>query len=407
VKSRNSFRRTIVSLSRFKDYFGLNRNVGVLAGSTFILALGEELWLAFLPKYLVGLGASAMVVGIFGSTKDLLDGVYQYPGGWVADRMGRKSALMTFTLIAMAGYALASLAPSWWLMFPALVLIMGWKSGAFPVSFAVIGDALPKGKRGIAFSVQSIMQRVPRVVGAPLGGLLILTFGITLGVRYALATTAILALGTLVLQRHGYKEAFDMTKREDGKNVGSVVSRLNPVLRRLLTVECLVRLGEAVAASFIILYVTDVLNVGIESYGLLYALQQAVAILMYIPAGKLADITGRRPLIAMTFFFFAVFPFAVFIAHSTLLLIGAFVIGGLKEFGEPARKSFIVDQADSAQRGRVVGTYYAIRNLAIVPGGLIGGLLWSVSVEALFFTALILGLTGMLIFLFTSKNEFR
>jgi len=33
--------------------------------------------------------------------------------------------------------------------------------------------------------------------------------------------------------------------------------------------------------------------------------------------------------------------------------------------------------------------------------------LWSVSVEALFFTALILGLTGMLIFLFTSKNEFR
>lgn len=185
------------------------------------------------------------------------------------------------------------------------------------------------------------------------------------------------------------------------------MSRLPPVLRRLLMAECAVRMGEAVAASFIILYVTDVLHVGIGYYGLLYALQQTVAIAMYLPAGKLADYSGRRSLIALTFFFFAIFPFVVFIAHSTPLLIAAFVIGGLKEFGEPARKSFIVDHVDEAERGRAVGTYYTIRNLTIVPGGLIGGLLWGVSVELLFLTALVLGITGLAIFLLMSKSEFR
>ena len=397
----------MTTISKLKNYFGLNRNIGVLAASTFALALGEELWLAFLPKYLVALGASAVVVGLFGSTKDLLDGVYQYPGGWVADRFGRKSALMTFTAVAISGYALASLAPSWWLMFPALILIMGWKSGAFPVSFAVIGDALPRGKRGIAFSVQSIMQRFPRVVGAPIGGLLIVSFGITLGVRTALATTVILALGTLVMQRHGYKEDPGVTPSGDQKKSGSSMSRLPPVLQRLLMVECAVRMGEAVAASFIILYVTDVLHVGVGYYGFLYALQQAIAIVMYLPAGKLADYSGRRSLIALTFFFFALFPFIVFIAHSTPLLIAAFVIGGLKEFGEPARKSFIVDHVDEAERGRAVGTYYTIRNLTIVPGGLLGGVLWGVSVEALFLTALGLGLAGFAAFLFMPKEGFH
>src|SRR6188474_2735927 len=67
-----------------------DRNVTVLAASLFGLALGEELWLAYLPAYLAALGASGLAVGLFGSCRDLLDSVYQYPGGWLADRVGRR-----------------------------------------------------------------------------------------------------------------------------------------------------------------------------------------------------------------------------------------------------------------------------------------------------------------------------
>ena len=69
----------------FRSILGLNRNVAVLAASLFGLALGEELWQAYIPAYLTALGASGLIVGLFGSCKDLLDGVYQYPGGWLAE----------------------------------------------------------------------------------------------------------------------------------------------------------------------------------------------------------------------------------------------------------------------------------------------------------------------------------
>ena len=73
-----------------REYLGLNRNVAVLAVSIFGLGLGEELWQSFLPKYLAALGASGAAIGAFASSKDLLDGLYQFPGGWVNDRFGRR-----------------------------------------------------------------------------------------------------------------------------------------------------------------------------------------------------------------------------------------------------------------------------------------------------------------------------
>src|SRR5262249_54755717 len=159
------------SLTAARDYLGLNRNVAVLALSIFGLGLGEELWQSYLPKYLTALGASGAGVGVFSSCKDLLDGLYQYPGGWLGGRYGRRRALILFTITAMCGYAFYAIAWDWTVIFIGLALVMAWKAGAFPVTFAVIGDGLPQGQRVMAFSVQSVLVRVPRVIGAPLGGL--------------------------------------------------------------------------------------------------------------------------------------------------------------------------------------------------------------------------------------------
>ncbi|HEX9614784.1 MAG TPA: MFS transporter [Bacteroidota bacterium] len=392
-------------IQRLREYLGLNRNVSVLSFSTLGLALGEELWLAFLPKYLVALGASGLIVGFFASTKDLLDGLYQYPGGWLADRFGRKSALTLFTGIAIVGYVAIAIAPGWEAMFPALVLVMAWKSGAFSVSFTIIGDALPAGRRGVAFSVISILQRLPRVIGAPLGGLLIASIGILSGVRAALAVTILLAVVVLISQQRLYLEP-PSARAGGSTGVRTLFAGMPSALKHLLAVECIVRTGEALAASFIVLYVIDVMGIPPATYGLLFALQQAVAISLYIPSGKIADVTGRRPIIALTFLFFAVFPLAVFVASSPIVLVAAFVLGGLKEFGEPARKSLIVDMADPERRGSTVGMYYTIRNLSIVPAGILGGFLWQVSPEYPLLAAFAVGLTGVLLFIRLSRHGF-
>jgi MFS family permease len=392
-------------LKAAREYLGLNRNVAVLALSIFGLGLGEELWQSYLPKYLTALGASGVAVGLFASLKDLLDGLYQYPGGWAGDRFGRKSALMLFTLMAMCGYALYALAWHWVVVFIGLALVMAWKAGAFPVTFAVIGDALPQGRRAIAFSVQSILVRVPRVIGAPLGGLLIASFGVVTGVRIAAGITLSLAVAVIFTQRRGFREQAGAAKGFENALAREILARMPSALRRLLVAECLVRFGEAIAAAFIVLYVTTALGYSAPAYGLLYALQQTVSLVMYLPAGRMADLTGRRSLIALTFLFFALFPLAVQWAHGLAALVAAFVVGGLKEIGEPARKAFIVDHADPAERARVVGVYYTIRNLLIVPAGAIGGILWTYGPQAPLQVAGAVGMLGVAAFLVASREH--
>jgi MFS family permease len=391
-------------LTAARQYVGLNRNVAVLALSIFGLGLGEELWQSYLPKYLTSLGASGVMVGLFASLKDLLDGLYQYPGGWAGDRFGRKRALMLFTLTAMCGYALYALAWHWVVVFAGLWLVMAWKAGAFPVTFAVIGDALPQGRRVMAFSVQSVLVRLPRVIGAPLGGLLIVSFGVVAGVRIAAGITLVIALIVLITQRRAYREQMVAEREFENAPAPTILARMPASLKRLLMAECLVRFGEAIAAAFIILYVTDELGCSAPVYGILYALQQTVSLVMYLPSGRLASLTGKRPLIALTFLFFALFPLAVQWANGFTALAAAFVIGGLKEMGEPARKAFIVDLADPAERARAVGVYYTVRNLLIVPAGTIGGILWAYDPQAPLRVAGAVGMFGAAAFWINSQD---
>lgn len=370
----------------------------VLAGSLFVLAAGEELWLAYMPAYLAALGASGLVVGLYGSSRDLLDSLYQYPGGWLADRFGRRRALMVFTAVATMGYFVCALAPSWPFVLLGTAGVMAWKAGAFPTTFAVIGDAVPRNRRAAAFAVQSVLVRVPRVVSAPLGGLVIASLGILGGIRFSCALTVLLGAAILLVQHRLFSEMRESATTGDA-GAAVKVRTLAPALRQLLVAECLVRFGEGMAASFIVLYVTQVQRVPVFEYGVLYALQQGIAIALYFPAGRLADVTGRRPLVALTFLFFAAFPLAVQWAASHSALVLAFVIGGLKEFGEPARKSLIVDLAPDDRRASAVGAYYAVRNLLVVPAGLLGGLLWQRSPELPLTTAFVVSSIGLGVFL--------
>src|SRR5213595_3030785 len=97
-----------------------------------LLSLGENLWKKFLPKYLQALGAPIAAIGLFGTAEDFLDGVYQYPGGWFADRYGRRPALVLFISLAALGYAVYWTLPTWQLAFLGLALVMAWTSMASP-----------------------------------------------------------------------------------------------------------------------------------------------------------------------------------------------------------------------------------------------------------------------------------
>ena len=387
---------------RAQDYLGLERNVAIASAAVFLVGLGEELWKKFIPKYLEALGANTTVIGFFGTVENFLDAVYQYPGGWMADRVGRRLALLTFIALASIGYLIYLFSSVWPLLFAGLAFVMGWQSMASPAIFAVIGDSLPPQRRAMGFTLQSILKRVPIVIAPILGGALIASLGIMLGFHIALVITLALALLTaLLISRVRMPRHVSAPTRITG-----VWHSFQEALKKLLISDIIIRICEGLTAVLTVLYVTNVLKQSLARYGVLIAVQMTTSILVYLPAARVADRLGRKPLVLLTFLSFAIFPVTIVLATSLPLLALAFVIGGLREIGEPARKAMIVDLARDDLRARSVGLYYLVRSISITPAAAIGGLLWKVSPEAPFMLAGVVGLVGTIVFAATVKEQY-
>jgi MFS family permease len=122
------------------------------------------------------------------------------------------------------------------------------------------------------------------------------------------------------------------------------------------------------------------------------------AMLCYIPVAHLADKYGRRPFVLITFVFFTLFPLTLLVAHNFALLIVAFIVRGLKEFGEPARKALIIGEAAPELRARTYGAYYLIRDCTVTTGSFLGAWLWHISPQANFIGAAVCGGLGAIWF---------
>jgi len=387
---------------RLRELLALERNTLAVVGAMFLMALGENLWRRFLPKYLEALGAPIVAIGSYGSAEDALDGLYQYPGGWASDRYGRRRALLLFVSLAAVGYLVIAAAPAWPVVLVGLLFIMCWTSMASPTLFAVVGDALPAGRRSVGFSVQAILRRIPILVAPAVGGLVIASYGVLAGVRAGLLVSVALAFMTLLVAR---RMRLEQPGSAAAVGIADVWRSLPGPLRRLLLSDVFIRTCEGMVDVFLVLYAVNVIGIGAPAFGALIAVQTATVILCSLPASHLADRLGRKPFVVATFIAFACFPLAVVSAHSFGALVPAFVVGGLREIGEPARKALILEFIRPDVRARGVGLYYLIRSLAIAPAATIGGLLWRSAPGLPFVVAGGMGLVGTTLFALTVEER--
>ncbi|MFL6196565.1 MAG: MFS transporter [Thermoanaerobaculia bacterium] len=381
----------------------MQRNVAAMLAAFLVVGMGEELWVRFVPKYLELLGAGTWAVAAYGTLRELLDALYPYPGGWAADRLGRRRALELFALAAVAGYLVFLAAPGWAWILAGTILVMAWSSLTLPAIFAVLGDSLPPAQRAMGFGVQSILKRVPMILAPPLGGLLIASFGFAGGVRAGLAATIGLAfLGIWILRRSW---AEPPVPQRDAEGFASLWRAMDPGLKRLLAADVLARRAEGIPKVIIVLYVMDVLGAGATRFGWLTSLQMITATLVYIPLARMSDRMDRKPFVLVTFGFFALFPLALALAPDSAWLVPAFVIGGLRETGEPARKAMILDLAPAHARGRSVGVYYLVRGLAVFPASLVGGWLWTLDRRWPLYAAYAVGVVGCVVYALRGPSD--
>lgn len=363
--------------------------VGALAAGLFVYGFGQELWFRFLPAFLRSLGASALVVGAFGTLKDLLDAAYAWPGGVLTDRLGSRRALLLFGGLTLCGFVAYLVSPTMPVLFAGLLLVMAWPALGLPATFALVGEELSRERRIAGFTLQAVLKRVPIVLAPPLGGLLIGRFGMHAGMRTGFAVSVVLALAMLAALRVAFRSRGEIPP---STSRGAVV--LPRALRRLLAADVLIRLCEGLPDVFIVVWVLEEVGLSPARFGLLTSILTATAIVSYVPAVALSGRAEKKSFIVLTYAFFTAFPLAVLLGRTFPALAAAFVVGGLREIGEPARKAYIVDAAPEAARGRVVGLYYALRGFSVAGAAAIGGVLWSVRPSLTFLAAAALGVLG-------------
>jgi len=385
-------------IARLLDWFSLRRNIVVMIMAVLVSTMGNQIWRRYVPKYIEYLGASAIIIGLYGSINRLVNAFYQYPGGTISDRMGSKNALILFSVTSILGYIIYYISKSWEIFLIGTFFVLVWDSMSQPAIFALIGEDLPQSRRAMGFSMQSIFRRLPIILAPPIGGYMIQFFGIERGMKIGFVVSIFMAIFATVIQRKFYVEKERREASSVKISINNLWKMMNANLKRLLLADIFARISGHMVEVYVVLYVLNILKASPLQYGFMISVQMTASILSYMPAAKLSDIYGRKPFVTATFFFFALFPITLVLVPNASLLPLAFIITGLREIGEPARKALIVDLAKAEHRGKTIGLYYLIREVANIPAPLIGGLMWSISPQFPFYLASLIGTVGMIIF---------
>lgn len=381
------------------DFLALRRNTSLLLVALVLAGTGEKLWLGFAPKYIETLGGGILVIGLFDALQTFLGAIYAYPGGWLTDHWGQRRSLLLFSMISVAGYILVLVWPHWLALLLGSFLFLAWSALSLPATFSVVATSLEKHRHTMGIGVQSMIRRVPMMLGPLIGGWLLTRFGWTDGVRYALTICIAMSLLTaafqwLMFEPGEQSPAQGSTSTDVGISFLSVVKSFSPALREILVSDILIRFCERIPYAFVILWAMDSGGVTAQQFGYLVTFEMITAMLCYIPVAHLADKYGRRPFVLATFGFFTLFPLTLLWAHSFAWLALAFVVRGLKEFGEPARKALIIGEATPELRARTYGAYYLIRDCFVTSGSFLGAWLWHISPQANFLGAAACGAFG-------------
>ena len=399
-------------LRSLADFFGLKRNLVILLIAIFVIGAGEELWMRFVPKYLQAVGATVFVIGLYDALRTLIGAIYAYPGGVVADRWGHRRAFIIFNVVSIVGYALILLVPHWAAVIAGMFFFLSWSCFSLPATFSLVATALEANRHSMGVGVQSVIKRLPIMIAPIFGGMLIDRFGIIPGVRIALVVSIFLSALTILVQRQLRQESNDLARvaaatapQPKDWNFWRSLRAFNSPMRRLLLSDILIRFCERVPYAWVVIFAMDYIGVSARQVGILIAIEMLAATICIIPASHYADRHGREPFVVVTFIMFTLFPISLLMSRSFPALVVAFVIRGLKEFGDPSRKALIIGYSDADRRGEVIGAYYLVRDLIVSTGAILGAYLWKLGPALNFLGAAALGVAGTLFYVKTIRQS--
>lgn len=365
--------------------------VWALALATFVLWVGAAAILPLLPVYVRRDGGSTGIVGAVMAAFFAASVIFQYPAGWLTDRIGGRPVLVA----GLACYALGSLGfLAGWPPVADVGLrgLQGAGAGAVEVAaFSMVAAAVPAQRRGQAAGMIYGGQLGGMAIG-PLGGSLVGVgaMGALFVVASAAAALACVPVLVGVHNRPGGLAAASTTA--PAPSTAAAVAPTRPGSARvglhLRGNRGLVGLLVAALSTGVLSGVYEacwtllLTSRGAEQWqiGLSWTCFALPFVVMSVPAGRLADRADRRWLIMGSLVWSAAFMAGYpFLGHVSLLIgLGIFEAVGVA-VGAPATQSLLSQVARPEERGRAQGLFGSSQTGATAAASASAGVLFGMA----------------------------
>lgn len=369
------------------------------------------------------LGADDFILSVISFAGLIALAFVQFPGGYLADKHGRRWLVYTMTF----GVALSSIffvfAPSW----PFIVIgimIQNFCLLYQPALFAIMLDSVSPENRGAGFTFQAVVTNLVGLPASIIAGYLILVFQFDLGMRiaYAIVTVAYFAAAflrvklkeTLPSTSNSGRPALLEALREYPKSVRESMKVWGKVPRTVFHLF----ISNAAASSllagcntYFVVYALEALGIAKFQWAIVMAFMSLSAAIPAIVAGLRMDKAGRKHFLVLGYLCYlpamAIFVSATFFTeYAFYILLGAFFFFGLGQvLTSSSYQSLLGDLTPREYRGKVVGCSQFFIYLSQAITQLLIGFLYSYVWKPLPFIMLAVSAVPIALFVFLKVFE--
>jgi MFS family permease len=359
------------------DRTAIPPGVWVLGFVSLLMDVSSEMIHALLPLYLtVGLGASALVVGVIEGVAEATALAVRVFSGVLSDRLRHRK------WIAAAGYGLGALSKPFFaiatgpgLVFAARFVDRIGKGIRGAPRDALIADLTPRETRGAAYGLRQALDAVGAFTGPLLAMALMLAWDDDFRAVFWVAVVPGMLSFALI--------ALAVREPARGKGMPAAVPRFDRATARLLGaafwsvtllagVLTLARFSEA----FLILRAAD-LGLAVALAPLVLVGTNVVCAVVAFPAGRLADRFGARALLAAGIAALVASDVVLALAGGiATLAIGVALWGLHMGLTQGLLAAMVAERAPAELRGTAFGVFNLVAGAATLAASVIAGALW-------------------------------
>jgi MFS family permease len=317
----------------------LRGNFLLITLSWIILFSAQPIPDTYASLFYLHLGADVFLISIIGFAGSIAVALVQFPGGYLADKHGRRWLIVSMTFGLAIGSLFFIFAPSWQFILIGL-LIQNVCSIYGPALMAMVIDSLPPENRGAGFSFQSVITTLVLLPAPLIAQYLVVTYNFDLGMRIAYTITAVAYFAIAILRlklketlpsaEQKQRPSFINTLRDYPKSVkeGIYVWRKVPKSAFNLFLAIIIINGLVVSCqTYFVVYATSVLKISLEQWAIVVAFRYLSIAVPAILAGLSMDVMGRKRFLILGYLLYVPGMLLFVNADFNMLLLAFFFFG--------------------------------------------------------------------------------